>query len=304
GKTVERIREQNKAFVDAEREARDDDQVTVDYVGRIDGEEFAGGTGEDVNIILGEQRFLPDLERALVGRTAAEQFDVDMTFPDDYGSEDVAGKTATFSVTVKSVQEPELPELDAEFLEQLGIEEGGVDTLKERIRESLEQEKDNAIDNKVKMQVLDELHKANPIEVPQSLVGQEIKHMRKEKMASLAEHMQNDEEQARQLIPDESLQESAERRVALGLLISEVIKEFGLELDNDRVEAKMDEVAADYGDQADAVKQYYRSNAELMQGLQAMVMEEQVVEALLEKASVTEKQVTMDELLNNDGDDE
>src|SRR5699024_4424865 len=143
GKTVERIREQNKAFVDAEREARDDDQVTVDYVGRIDGEEFAGGTGEDVNIILGEQRFLPDLERALVGRTAGEQFDVDVTFPDDYGSEDVAGKTATFSVTVKSVQEPELPELDAEFLEQLGIEEGGVDTLKERIRESLEQEKDN-----------------------------------------------------------------------------------------------------------------------------------------------------------------
>src|SRR5699024_6841938 len=156
----------------------------------------------------------------------------------------------------------------------------------------------NAVDGRVKSQVMDALHDANPIDVPASLVGQEIERMRKEAMSRMPEHMQ-DEAQARKLMPDDSLRESAERRVALGLLIGEVIADQTLELDQDRVQAKLDEVAADYGDQADMVKQYYQSNAQLMQGLQAMVMEEQVVETLLEKATVTDKTVELDELLNS-----
>lgn len=300
-KTIDRIRDQNKTFSPVERESRDNDQVTVDYVGRIDGEAFDGGTGNDIEITLGEQKFLPELERSLVARKADEQYEVDVDFPADYGADELAGKTATFEVTLKSVAEPVLPELDEEFVQKLGIEEGGVDALKDKVRESLQQESRNAIDNRVKSQVLDALHAANRIEVPQSLVDQEIQRMRKEGMSRMPEFMQNDEEQARKLMPDDALRESAERRVALGLLIGEVIADQELELDNDRVQAKLDEVAADYGDQAQAVKQYYQTNPQLMQGLQAMVMEEQVVDALLEKATVTEKQVELDELLNGNG---
>src|SRR5699024_8542301 len=163
-------------------------------------------------VVLGAQQFLPDLERALVGRKADEQFEVDVSFPDDYGAEDLAGKTATFDVTVKSVAEAQLPELDEEFLKKVGVEEGGVDALKDKIRESLEQEKNNAVDGRVKSQVMDALHDANPIDVPASLVGQEIERMRKEAMSRMPEHMQ-DEAQARKLMPDDSLRESAERRV-------------------------------------------------------------------------------------------
>lgn len=297
-KTIDRIRDQNKTYAVVERESQDEDQIVIDYVGRIDGEAFEGGTGNATELVLGAQQFLPDLERALVGRKAAEQFDVDVSFPDDYGAKDLAGKTANFDVTVKSVAEAQLPELDEEFLKKVGIEDGGVDALKVKIRESLEQEKNNAVDSRVKTQVMDALHDANPIEVPASLVAQEIGRMRKEAMARMPEHMQ-DEDQARKLMPDDSLRESAERRVALGLLIGEVIAEQSLELDQDRVQVKLDEVAAGYGDQADMVKQYYQSNPQLMQGLQAMVMEEQVVDTLLEKATVSDKPVDLDELLNS-----
>src|SRR5699024_10045704 len=156
-KTIDRIREQHKTFVPVERDSKDGDQVVVDYVGRIDGEAFEGGSGDDVEVVLGEQKFLPDLERALVARKADEQFEVDVDFPEDYGATDLAGKTAAFAVTLKSVAEPELPAVDDDFLQTLGIEDGGIDALKDKVRESLEQERNNAVDNRVKSQVLDAL---------------------------------------------------------------------------------------------------------------------------------------------------
>lgn len=299
-KTIERIRDQNKTFNAVERESQDDDQVVVDFVGRVDGEAFDGGTGNDVKIVLGSGQFLPDLERGLVGRKADEQFDVEVTFPDDYGSEEISGKTAVFDVTVKSVSAPEVPALDDDFAKQMDVEEGGVEALKAKVRESLQQECKNAIDSRVKNQVLDGLREANQIELPASLVSQEMERMRKEAASRMPEYMQKDEAKLLELMPDDSLRENAERRVALGLLIGEVISTKELELDDERVQARLDIVAADYGDQAEAVKQYYQSNPQLLQGIQAMVMEDQVVDALLEQATVTDKSVTVDELLNND----
>lgn len=297
-KTIERIRDQNKTYETVERESQDGDQVVVDYVGRIDGEAFEGGTGNDIEVNLGEQQFLPDLERALVGRKADEQFDVDVDFPDDYGAKDLAGKTANFDVSVKSVNEAKPAEIDTAFLQQMGIEEGGVEALKEKVRESLDQEAKHAVDTSVKTQIMDGVHAANPIDVPESMVAQEIDRMRKEALQRMPQEMQGDEEQAKKLLPDEVLRENAERRVALGLLIAEVISEKELELDQERVNNKMEEVASGYGDQAEQVKAYYQQNPQLMQGLQAMVMEEQVIDKLLESATVTEKQTELDELLN------
>lgn len=296
--TIERVQEQNKSWEEVDRESADGDQVTVDYVGRIEGEVFEGGSADDMDITLGEQQFLPDMERALVGRKAGEDFQVDVAFPEDYGAEELAGKTATFDVTVKTVKAPSPAQLDEDFIKQMGVEEGTMDALRDKIRESLEQEARHAVDTSVKTQVMDSLHEANSIEVPDSMVAQEIDRMRKEAMQRMPQEMQQDEEQAKQLLPDDALREQAEKRVALGLLIAEVISEKELELDQAKVDEKMDEVAAGYGDQAEAVKNYYQQNPQLMQGLQAMVMEQQVVDDLLENATVAEQDTELDELLN------
>lgn len=298
-KTIERLREQNKEFAEVERESADGDQAVIDFVGRLDGEPFEGGSGEDVEVTLGEGRFLPDLERALVGRKPGETFQVDVSFPEDYGAEQLAGKTADFEVTVKSVSEPRLPELDAAFFQKMGVEEGGETALREKVAESLRREVANAVDQKVKTQVMDGVLEANPIDVPEGLVAQEIERMRGEALSRLPQQMRQDPEQAKQLLPDEALREGAERRVALGLLIAEVISDQGIELDRDRVEAKLDELAAGY-EQTEAVKSYYRNNPQMMQGVEAMVMEDQVIERLLEGAKVKEKKTDVDDLLGGE----
>jgi len=298
-KTIERLREQNKEFVEVEREVQDGDQAVIDYVGKIDGEAFSGGTGDDIKVDVGEGRFLPDLERALVGRKAGEQFDVTVNFPEDYGSEDLAGKAAQFDVTMKSVNEAKLPEVDDEFMKKLGVEEGGDAALRAKIKESLEGEAKNAVETRVKTQIMDGLHKANPIEVPKSMVAQEIDRMRQEALQRMPEEFRQDPEKAKELLPDEQLRESGERRVALGLLLAEVISEKKIELNRDRVSEKLDELAAQYGqaEQAEQIKQYYKSNPQMMQGIEAMVMEGQVVESLLEDANVKDKKVALDDLM-------
>ncbi|MDT0635130.1 trigger factor [Spectribacter hydrogenoxidans] len=296
-KTIEQVRDQHKTFEPVERESLDGDQVTVDYVGRIDGETFEGGSGEDIEVTLGEGRFLPDLERALVGRKAGEKFEVPVSFPEDYGAEDLAGKTAEFSVELKQVTEPRRPELDHEFLAKLGIEEGGEAALREKVRESLRQQADDAITKSVKTQVMNSLLEANPIEVPASMVGEEMERMRQEAVSRMPPQMQENPEQLRELIPDDMLRDDAKRRVSLGLLLAEVIKAKELELDNERVDAKLEEIAAQYGE-AEQVKQYYRSQPQMMQGIQAMVMEEQVVDDLIRQATVSEEASSLDALMN------
>lgn len=300
-KALERLREQHKEYVEVERESRDGDQAVIDYEGRVDGEAFEGGTGNDIEVVLGDGQFLPDLERALVGRKAGESFEQQVTFPEDYGAEELAGKTADFQVTIKSVAESQLPEIDTAFLQKFGIEDGGEAELREKIAESLRQQADEAVDSRVKQQVMDALHERNPIDLPESLVSQEIERMRREAASRLPQEMQQDPEQLKQLMPDESLRESARRRTALGLLLAEVIGDLNIELDREKVDAKLEELAGQYGEQGEQVKQYYRSNPQLMQGIEAMVMEGQVVDALIERAKVNEQPTDLDDLMNPEG---
>lgn len=299
---IEKLREQNKEDVGVERASQDGDKAVIDYEGRIDDVAFEGGTGNDVEVTLGEGQFLPDLERALVSRKAGESFEQDVTFPEDYDAEDLAGKTAQFSVTMKSLTEAKLPEIDAAFLQQFGIEDGGVDELRDKLSESLRQQADQAIESQVKQQIMDALYARNPIEVPESVLAQEMDQMRHETAARLPEEMQQNHELLEQLMPEETLREPAQRRSALGLLLAEVIQEKAVELDNDRLEAKLDELATQYGEQAEQVKQYYRSNQQMMQGVEAMVMEDQVIASLLESAKVTEQNTSLDDLMNEQGE--
>lgn len=296
---LERLRERHTEHREVERASMDGDRAVIDYVGRIDGEAFEGGSGDDVDVVLGEGRFLPDLERAIVGRKPGEAFDVPVTFPEDYNAKELAGKTAEFHVEVKTVSEPVIPELDEAFLKKLGIEEGGVDALRAKIRESIEHEAEQAAAGRVKSQVMDAVHQANPIDVPASMVDTEVVRMRKETAARLGPQAQElDDEQLAQMMPDEVLREGAERRVALGLLLAEVIAAKEIKLDADKVEARLDDVASQYGEQGEQVRQYYRSNRQMMQGIEAMVMEEQVIDTLLEQAKVTDEDTTLDALLN------
>lgn len=296
---IVRLREQRKTFEPVEREARDEDKLVIDYEGKIDGEAFEGGTASDVEVVVGEGRFLPDLESALKGRTAGESFESDVTFPEEYQSVDLAGKTAQFSVTIKSVSEPQLPELDDEFLKSLGMEEPNEAELREKLAESLRSEADNQISNREKTQVMDAVLAANPIEVPKSIVAQEMQRMRQEALSRMPEQFRENSEALAQLFPEEQMREPAEKRVALGLLIAEVISQREIELDREKVDEKLGELAAQYGAETEQVKQYYQSNPQMMQGIEAMVMENQVVESLLGAATISDKTMSLDELLSD-----
>jgi trigger factor len=295
-KVVESMRRAARALTAVSRAARDGDVCKIDFEGSVDGTAFPGGKGENVTLEIGQGRFLPDLEKGMKGHKAGEAFEVDVQFPADYRNEQLKGKQAQFKVALKEVQEPKLAELDADFFKAQGLAEGqGLDALQARIKAALEAERAKAVATRVKTQVLEQLLAANPIDVPKAMVAQETARLREETAARFgAVKMKPD--QVQKLFPDEMLEPNARRRVALGLLIAEVIRERKIVLDAARQERLLDQIAADY-QQPEQVKQYYRSRPELAQGLRAMVMEEQVVESLLSGAQSTEVKMTLDELL-------
>ena len=299
-KVVESMRRAQRTFAPAARAAREGDLCAIDFEGFIDGVAFQGGKGQDAQFEVGQGRFLPDLENGIKGHAAGEEFTVDVQFPEDYRAEQLKGKKAQFKVTLKSVQEPRLPELDAAFFKGQGLEDGqGLDALRAKVRAALEVERDKAIKGRVKAQVLEQLLAANPIPVPQAMIAQEIGRLRDE-AATRFNAAKMKPEQLQQLFPNEVLEPNARRRVSLGLLIAEVIRERKIVLDTARQDRLLDQLAADY-QQPEQIKQYYRGRPELMQGLRAMVMEEQVVEALLAGAKSKETPMALDDLLKPAG---
>ncbi len=299
-KMVENLREQRKTYVAVERAAAEGDQVNIDFTGTVNGEDFPGNSGEDVPVIIGSGRFLKQMEDGLVGHKADEHCEITVDFPEDYPAEHLKGKQALFKVKLRQVAEPQLPALDQAFFEAAGAKEGGLEALRGKIRDSLARERDRAISNRVKQQVLDGVLEANPIDLPQALVAQETGRMRNEAMHRLPPQIQKDikenPDKASNLFPDDLFQEPARKRVALGLLIAELIRERKIQLDPERVTQRIEDMAGDY-ERADEVIKYYRANREIMQGIEAMVMEEQVVESLVAGAKVTEKATTLDALM-------
>ncbi|MGB0212327.1 trigger factor [Algiphilus sp.] len=296
-KLVENLRQSRKSKETVARAAAEGDAVRIDFEGRIDGETFEGGSGENQEVEIGAGRFLPELENGLVGHAAGETFDVPVTFPDDYQAEDLKGKQATFSVTMKEVNEVTLPEIDAEFLEAHSVDpEAGVDGLRAKCREALEREQKKASRNQLKAAVMDRLLEAHQFDVPQAMAADEIGRLREETVARFQAAGLSDE-QKKQMIPDELLQPQAQRRVSLGLLLGELIRAHSIELDQQRLDATLEELAAEY-EEPEKVKQHYRSQPQMMQGLRAMVIEEQVVDHILASATVTDKSMPLEELLN------
>ena len=295
------LRKARRTLEPVSRAAQAGDVAVVDFEGKIDGEAFAGNKGEKVEIELGEKQFLADLENGIVGHAPGDEFEVDVAFPADYRAESLRGKTARFAVKLHEVREPKLPAIDGEFLKAHGVDESlGEAGLVEKCRKALETERDKATRTRIKREVLDQLLASHPIEVPKSQVAQEIQRLREEAVnrMQLNRSSQIKPEQLTQMLPDALFEANAQRRVALGLLIGEVIKAREIKPENARVEQALEEIAADY-EQPDQVRQFYRSRQDLMQGLQAVALEEQVVESLIAGARTTELKMTLEDLLKS-----
>ena len=291
---IERLRKQQMKYNDVGRAAADGDKVTVDFAGEIDGVPFAGGKGENVAIVIGEGRMLAQLEQGLVGASAGETREIGVDFPADYRATELAGKHAVFKVDVKSVGEPSLPALDDEFCAMFGVTEGGVPKLREDVAANMRRELEQNIRNRNKTAVMEKLYQSNPIEVPNSLLESQIRDMQIEVMR------RSGAKDASQAPPREPLVEPARRRVALGLLMNDIIRRENIVVDPARSNARLDEMVGAYGDAA-ALKRAYLQNADAMRQVESLALEDQVVDWILEHAEVQNRPSTFKDLMNFDG---
>ena len=288
---IESLRKQRPNFVPVERASADSDRLTIDFEGRLDGEPFEGGKAEGHQFVLGAGRMLKDFEEGIRGAAAGETRTFDVAFPADYPAKNLAGKTARFTVTVKAVDEVQLPAVDDEFCKAFGVDEGGVEALRAEVRENMERELAQAIRNRLKAQVMDKLLAANPLELPSVLVEQEIRDLQVEALRRMGARS------ARQLPPREPFEANAKRRVALGLLLNEAIRKSGIKLDAGRVQARLDDLVAGFEDPA-AAREQYTGNEGALRQLQMMVLEDQVVDHIVAAAKVTEQPATFKDIMN------
>jgi trigger factor len=293
---IENLRKQSTDYEAVERAAAGDDKVVVDFEGEIDGKPFTGNQGEDVPVIIGSGQMPSEFEQALVGVKAGDKKDVEYAFPEHFPDKEVAGKTAVFHVAVKSVEAPQLPAVDDAFAEKVGIKEGGVEALRGKIKESLERQRDQAVRGHLKQQVMSKLIEANPIEVPQALVDGEIDYLRNQAKARMSQMGQQGAEPE---LPSSLFEEEARRRVALGLVINELIRKQGIKLDQAKLRQALQDIAAGY-DQPQQVIQYYAQNRKLMEGVEVAVLEDQVVDWVVESAAVTDKPTSFKALVGGE----
>jgi len=291
---IERLRKQQMKYSAVNRAAASGDKVTIDFEGAIDGVSFAGGKGENVAIVLGEGRMLPELEQGLIGATLSEKRDVTVNFPSDYRAAELAGKTAIFATEIKQVEEPVLPEIDEEFFKAFGVTEGGLTKLREDVAANMRRELEQALRNRNKAVVMEKLYAANPTEVPNVLLEGQIRDMQVEAMRRAGT------KDAALAPPREPFVEPARRRVALGLLLNDVIRKENLVVDRARVNERLDEMVSAYGD-AGAMKRAYMQNADAMRQVESLALEDQAVDWILDHAKVREVKSTFKQLMNFEG---
>ena len=291
-KTIDRIREQRQEWKEVERAAKDGDQVIVDFVGTKDGVAFEGGTGSKVPLVIGSGRFISDFEKGVEGASAGDVRNIDATFPEDYGNKELAGQTVQFEITVGAVMESVLPEVTDDFVKELGVEEGTVEALRTQVKENMERELKSVTREITKTNVMDALIEKNKLDLPQVMV--------KEEMQRLAKQMEN--MLAQQGIPmpkdkpmdPELYREQAERRVTLGLLMSELVNKEGIVAADDKVREAVEEIAAPYEDPQEIIDHYYGDRNRFAE-VQAVVMEQAVVDWVLERAETVENKTTFEE---------
>ena len=294
-KTVEVLRKQRTAYDKTERAAEQGDRVVIDFTGRLNGEVFQGGQASDYPVVLGEGRMLPEFENGIVGLKAGEGRTFDLTFPADYQVTHLAGKTVSFEVALKGVEAPRLPAVEAEFAKSLGIADGDVARMRAEVRANLESEVNKRIGARLKEQAMQALLDANPVDVPRALVDQEAESMAEAARQDLANRGADIKN-----MPIEAnwFAAQAERRVKLGLIIAEVVKGHDLQARPEQVRALIDAQAQSYEQPEEVVRWYYSQPQRLAQ-IEALVIEDNVVNWVVANASTTDKAVSFDEIMGN-----
>ena len=292
-KTLDILRKQRVAYEDTDRAAAREDRVVIDFLGKKDGEPFQGGQATDYPFVLGQGMMLPDFESAVEGAKTGQSKTFDLTFPADYFAKDLAGETVQFEITVKQVQAPKLPEVDAEFAKGMGIADGDVAKMRDEIEGNLKREVKRRIEGKVKEQVMDALIKANQIATPGALVDMEIQR--------LMQAARQDMEQRGMKVADMPIQpewfaDQAKRRVTLGLILAELVKTEKLQANPEQVRAMVEENAQSY-EQPDEVVRWYYAQPQRLGEVEGLVIEGNVVDWVLGKAKVTDKAAVFDELM-------
>lgn len=293
---LEKLREQNKEWQEVSRPAAKNDKVFIDFEGFIDNKPFAGGDAKNFDLVIGSGAMIPGFEENLIGAEKDKSFEMKVTFPNDYGAKDLAGKEATFKITAHKVLEGKLPALDNDFAKKFNLEEGGIEALTRDIKANMIRELERQVSAVNRENVFDKLMAINPFDLPKTLIDKEIEHLRHEMYHRLFGHEHADNEK----IPDfprSLFEEKAKRRVHLGLLVSEYVKKHEIVADKERVSAMIDKFAAAYED-PDELRAWYFGNKERLAEVEAMVTEEMIAEKISEKAKVVEKTKDYEEIMN------
>ncbi|OOV87650.1 trigger factor [Oceanospirillum linum] len=291
-KMIEVLREQQAKWNEVDRAATEQDQVNIDFEGFIDGEAFEGGKAEGHDLGLSSGTFIPGFEAQLVGAKAGEEKDVNVTFPEDYQAEQLKGKDAVFKVKVNKVSEQQKPELDDDFFKLYGVEEGGLEAFRADVKKNMERELEQTVKSKVKEQVVTALVERNEFDVPKALVSNEIDALRQQAVQQFGGPSNFDAS----ALPAELFQEQAEKRVKLGLLMAAVVEAKELKADDTALRAYVEKLAESYQDPQQVVD-YYMNNEQMRQQLESAVLEEQVVENLLNEATVNEVAMSYDDAI-------
>ncbi len=289
---LDKLREQRKEWVEEDKAAEEGDRATIDFVGKVDGEPFEGGAAEDHPLVLGSGTFIEGFETGLMGVNAGDKRVLDIIFPDDYPNQELAGKPAQFDVTVKKVEIAKYPEVDEEFAKSFGIE-GGIDELMNNMRERMQEEVKRIVKDKMKTAVMDLVLEKNPITLPKSMVSQEIIRLKSQMM----QQMQGTGQLENFDLDDQIFAEEANRRVALGLIVAEIIETQKLQAEPTKVRQTIEQLAASY-EQPEHVVNWYYSQPERLAEVEGMVLEETVVDWVLDQVQLETKPVSFDELVN------
>ena len=293
---VEKLQKQFATWNEVDRAAKSGDKVTIDFVGYIDGEAFEGGTANDMELELGSGQFIPGFEDGLIKSKAGDSKTLDLTFPKDYGSNKLAGKKTEFKVEVKKVKESVLAELNKDFAEKIGIEDGTPEKIKEQVKTNMVKYVEDLTNNKLRESVFDKLYEVNKFELPTSLVEQQKDTLRKEMKGNNTDHDHvhtadcNHEEEKLSAKEEKELTEKAEKSVAIGLLLNEIITKHDIKPDKEKAEQKIRSMAAMYGGaNPEMIQKMYYESKELMQNIFNMVLTDQAADLIVENATIKDK---------------
>ncbi len=294
---IENLQKQRQTYVAKDGAADEGDQVTFDFEGSIDGEKFEGGSAQDFSLVIGSGRMIPGFEDGIKGMKAGEEKTIDVTFPEDYQAENLKGKQAQFKINLKSVEQAQLPELNDEFFELFGVKEGGLDKLKADVRKNMEREVKNAARSQVKEAAFNALLDKNEIEIPASMLEQEIDRQRDMMLNRFAQQFgANPNNFSKDMLPNELFEDQALRAARLGVLVSSIIEKNKMEVDQARVTQFISDMAENYEDPNEVID-YYTNNKQERANIEAVVLEDQVVDHILSQGKVSDKDVSYQDLL-------